>query len=89
MFDSVKFPLKPGAAIRTFKSILSNHEESEIFDFKEIWYVGHLAKKIDGAIWHEHNFGYDDEWGDYKVVLRDHIGYWYEIVSPIGKGSFG
>lgn len=61
MFDSVKFPLKPGAAIRTFKSILSNHEESEIFDFKEIWYVGHQAKKIDGAIWHEHNFGYDDE----------------------------
>jgi dual specificity tyrosine-phosphorylation-regulated kinase 2/3/4 len=37
----------------------------------------------------EHNFGYDDEKGDYKVVDNDHIGYRYEVISFLGKGSFG
>ena len=35
------------------------------------------------------NHGYDDEKGDYKVVVGDHIGYRYEIVEFLGKGSFG
>ena len=35
------------------------------------------------------NHGYDDDKGDYKVVLGDHVGYRYEIVDFLGKGSFG
>ena len=35
------------------------------------------------------NFGYDDDKGDYKVVLKDHIGYRYEVTDYLGKGSFG
>ena len=26
-----------------------------------------------------HNYGYDDDKGDYKIVVGDHIGYRYEI----------
>ena len=37
----------------------------------------------------EFNFGYDDESGDYKVVDGDHIGYRYEVIKFLGKGSFG
>lgn len=37
----------------------------------------------------EHNYGYDDDKGDYKIVVGDHIGYRYEVISFIGKGSFG
>ena len=36
-----------------------------------------------------HNYGYDDDKGDYKIVTGDHIGYRYEIVEFLGKGSFG
>jgi dual specificity tyrosine-phosphorylation-regulated kinase 2/3/4 len=36
-----------------------------------------------------HNYGFDDERGDFKVVLRDHIGYRYEVLDFLGKGSFG
>lgn len=32
---------------------------------------------------------YDDEWGDYRMVVGDHIGYRFEIMSRLGKGSFG
>jgi len=84
-----QFPLKPGAAIRTFKHLLSNHEQGEILDFKEIWFIGPKAKKIDAAIWNEFNYGYDDERGDYNIVFEDHIGYRYEVMSFLGKGSFG
>ena len=36
-----------------------------------------------------HNYGYDVERGDYKVVLRDHLAYRYEVLEFLGKGSFG
>lgn len=35
------------------------------------------------------NYGYDDDQGDYKVVVNDHIAYRYQIVDFLGKGSFG
>ena len=35
------------------------------------------------------NHGYDDDKGDYRIVVGDHIGYRYEIVDFLGKGSFG
>ena len=35
------------------------------------------------------NYGYDDDTGDYKIVMHDHIGYRYEIVEFLGQGSFG
>lgn len=38
---------------------------------------------------YNHNYGYDDDKGDYKIVTGDHIGFRYEIVEFLGKGSFG
>jgi dual specificity tyrosine-phosphorylation-regulated kinase 2/3/4 len=35
------------------------------------------------------NHGFDDERGDYNMVMHDHIGYRYEVLSELGKGSFG
>ena len=44
---------------------------------------------MKGTPTNEHNFGYDDEKGDYKIVMKDHIGYRYEVQQFLGKGSFG
>ena len=44
---------------------------------------------MKGSPKNEFNYGYDDEKGDYKVVLKDHIGYRYEVLEFIGRGSFG
>lgn len=35
------------------------------------------------------NHGYDDEQGDYQVILKDHLGYRYEVLEFLGQGSFG
>ena len=35
------------------------------------------------------NHGFDDERGDYNVVLHDHISYRFEVLQTLGRGSFG
>ena len=70
---------------------LNIFEKGEIIDFKDIYFCGtHRAKKHVGDLnASTANFGYDDERGDYNIVIGDHIAYRYEIVDVLGKGSFG
>lgn len=42
-----------------------------------------------GKLDEKSNNGFDNENQEYIVRLNEHIGYRYEIVKKIGKGSFG
>ena len=71
---------------------LNIFERGEIMDFKQIYFCGTQgASKIEGNAQAaaSSNFGYDDERGDYNIVLGDHLEYRYEVVDILGKGSFG
>ena len=81
--------MKPSKALKLFLNQLTDYEKGEILDYQEIYYIGLTAQKIHGTPKNEFNYGYDDEKGDYKVVMQDHIGYRYEIQEFLGKGSFG
>jgi dual specificity tyrosine-phosphorylation-regulated kinase 2/3/4 len=81
--------MRPGRALKLFMNQLSDFERGEILDYPEIYFLGLLAQKIKGSPKNEHNCGYDDEKGDYKVIMKDHIGYRFEVLQCIGKGSFG
>lgn len=35
------------------------------------------------------NFGFDNENQEYNVLMHEHLGYRYEVVKKLGKGSFG
>ncbi|CAH0474625.1 unnamed protein product [Peronospora belbahrii] len=35
------------------------------------------------------NDGYDDDNGDYLVLMGDHLAFHYEVLSALGQGSFG
>ena len=62
----------------------------EVLEYKQIYFLGKSAKiKIRGSVHAPHNNGYDDERGDYQVTLKDHIGYRFEVLDVLGKGSFG
>jgi len=37
----------------------------------------------------EHNDGFDDERGDYLVLVQDHLAYRFEVQRALGRGSFG
>jgi dual specificity tyrosine-phosphorylation-regulated kinase 2/3/4 len=70
---------------------LNIFERGEIVDYKDIYFYGtpNAAKHVGELQSDTANFGYDDERGDYMIVLGDHLSYRYEIVDVLGKGSFG
>lgn len=68
---------------------LTDYEKGEILDYKQIYYLGVGAKKIKGSPHQNYNSGYDDERGDYNVIMKDHIGFRWEVIEFLGKGSFG
>ncbi|KAI3326083.1 hypothetical protein HD806DRAFT_433841 [Xylariaceae sp. AK1471] len=79
----------PQDAIRI--AILNIYEKGEIIDYNDIYFCGtQNASKIVGDLHtSKPNFGYDDERGDYSIIMGDHLAYRYEIVDVLGKGSFG
>ena len=81
--------MKAAKVLKLFMNKLTDYERGEILDYPEIYFLGIGANKVQGSPSNEHNYGYDDEKGDYKIVMGDHIGFRYEIISFIGKGSFG
>lgn len=85
----VEFPIGPGKAIKAFQHKLNDFEKGEILDYRKIYFVGPEADKLKGCPTKEHNFGYDNDKGEYKTVMQDHIAYRYEVVGSLGKGSFG
>lgn len=68
---------------------LSDYEKGEILDYKQIFFLGLESDKIKGSPLKAHNYGYDDDRGDYKIAYKDHIAYRFEILEPLGSGSFG
>jgi dual specificity tyrosine-phosphorylation-regulated kinase 2/3/4 len=58
------------------RDCLTDYEQGEILDYKQIYHVGLKAKKIHGSLLQD-NFGYDDENGNYIIIKDDHISYRY------------
>ncbi|KAI0472953.1 hypothetical protein GGR56DRAFT_652549 [Xylariaceae sp. FL0804] len=79
----------PQDAIRI--AMLNIYERGEIVDYSDIYFCGtQNANKVVGDMnTSQPNFGYDDERGDYTIIVGDHLSYRYEIVDVLGKGSFG
>jgi len=80
-------------AVQKHGKCLSQFELKEIKEYKEVWYVGqNAANKLmipaDAHV-NNNNHGYDDSNGDYNVVMNDHLGYRFEVLDALGKGSFG
>ncbi|KAI2793228.1 hypothetical protein POX_b03280 [Penicillium oxalicum] len=70
---------------------LNIFERGEIIDYRDVFFCGtQNAKKHVGDLHSATaNFGYDDDRGDYNIVIGDHLAYRYEVVDVLGKGSFG
>ncbi|KAG0192867.1 hypothetical protein DFQ28_007340 [Apophysomyces sp. BC1034] len=86
----LRVAMSPQTALKLYKASLSPYERTEILEHSQIYFVGAHAKKRHASSDHTtSNFGYDDEQGDYHIVLRDHLMYRYEALEVMGKGSFG
>jgi dual specificity tyrosine-phosphorylation-regulated kinase 2/3/4 len=83
------FPLTPAQLIDKYKRQLTPYELQEVLDYPQVYFFGPLAHKIQASEEKPNNSGYDDDKGRYKCMKHDHIGYRYEILKGLGKGSFG
>jgi dual specificity tyrosine-phosphorylation-regulated kinase 2/3/4 len=82
-----KFPMSAKTALLAFPGEFSKFEQNEMQDYQYIYYIGHKSKIKPTP--EGNNLGYDDDKGDYHIIISDHIAYRYEILKLLGKGSFG
>ncbi|KAL0962875.1 hypothetical protein UPYG_G00346630 [Umbra pygmaea] len=88
-FEGHILPMSPEEVLTFFMDHLTDYEQGEILAYQEVWYLGLGAKKMNGSPSLPYNSGYDDESGSYLKVEHDHIGFRFEVLDVIGKGSFG
>ena len=87
--EKPEFPLGAGKALKLYMNSLSDYEKREILDYRQVFFLGLESKKIKASSLITPNYGYDNDKGDYKTALKDHIAYRYEVLEFLGKGSFG
>lgn len=88
LWKAIKVPTTPTMILKLFTTQLSSYEQSEILSYSDVYYIGLGSRKIKNNL-NSANYGYDDDRGDYKIVIGDHISYRYEILKILGQGSFG
>ncbi|GAA6037977.1 hypothetical protein JCM8097_009519 [Rhodosporidiobolus ruineniae] len=83
-------PLSPEDALSLYSRYLSPYEKEEILEYQKVYFVGpNCDKKAATKDIPTNNFGFDDDRGDYLLVMHDHIQFRYEVIDVLGKGSFG
>uniref|UniRef100_A0A668AK82 Protein kinase domain-containing protein n=1 Tax=Myripristis murdjan TaxID=586833 RepID=A0A668AK82_9TELE len=75
--------------LQFFKKYLTEFEQKEIKGYKKVWHLGQKAKKIQGSKSLSFNSGYDTENGYYRMVIKDHIAFRFEVLEEIGRGAYG
>lgn len=80
-WEDQKLPLTPTEVLSNFSDSLPSWEQEEIKDYPKVYFIGKSPKAKSAE--------FDDSEGDYKIQLRDHISFRYEIIRLLGSGSFG
>jgi dual specificity tyrosine-phosphorylation-regulated kinase 2/3/4 len=85
-FDSLDLPIKPETVLEKFYGYLNDYEKKEVLEFDKIYY---LPLRIPKIMQKEANSGkFDDDLGNYILMQGDSIGYRFEVVEILGRGSF-
>ena len=76
----VNYPFSTEVAATVYNKKLTCFEHIEILGYKDIYFLGQSSNKITDSL------NYDDEEGNYCIVIGDHIQYRYEITEVLGRG---
>jgi serine/threonine protein kinase len=100
-FNQIKFPMSCQDASRILAPYLWEIEKKEIFEFDTIYYFN-IQERIKnqgnanqpggtayGKLNEATNNGFDSDQQEYIVRYNEHLGYRYEVIKKLGKGSFG
>lgn len=74
-------PSKPAYIFSNCRNFLTDYEESEILNYREVYYIRSAPVQTKKSINQIPNF--------FHFVKNDHIAYRYQQIQVIGKGTFG
>ena len=80
--EKPSLPLSPAELLASRRDDLAPYEQSEVLAFERVYFLGNPAAKRPAA-------EFDTEKGDYQLRTGEHLAYRYEVISLLGKGSFG
>jgi hypothetical protein len=55
-WDETKVPYSSDSVLLSYSHLLTRYEQSEIKEYKKIYYIGHRAKKTEKIDWNEEKF---------------------------------
>ncbi|CDH59430.1 kinase-like protein [Lichtheimia corymbifera JMRC:FSU:9682] len=88
--QGIRVAMSHQAALKLHHAKLTCYERKEILEYPQVFFVGHHARKHKAVPrQHTHNHGFDDDQGNYRVTMRDHLAYRYEVLDVLGSGAFG
>jgi len=69
--------------LQHYSTYLTDYEKQEVLDYENVFYINisKSAPKRDSS--------FDNDASEYRCELQDHLAYRYEILSALGRGSFG
>ncbi|KAG2180143.1 hypothetical protein INT43_003931, partial [Umbelopsis isabellina] len=81
---------KSRSPLDDYMARLCPYERQEVANYGTVYYASPKESKHYAVLDKpEFNYGYDDERGDYNIIMHDQLCYRYEILGVLGKGSFG
>ena len=75
--------LTPREAMKKYSTFLTDYEKSEMIEYSQIYFISTIPNR------HKDPSTFSDSKKYYNIIVNDQIGYRYEILEFIGKGSFG
>lgn len=91
--NKFELPMSSKSLLKSFASILTPQEEHEVEEYDIVYFLGIRPIKTHGVNLSlgakKEQTSCDNEFGDYILNTRDHLAFRYEIISMLGKGTFG
>lgn len=97
--------MTPDEAFKCFSQYMWDVEKREVFEYKNIYFfpteerrktknnganMNSAGAQSDMGVFNEAtNNGFDTDSNEYISRINEHLGYRYEVVKKLGKGSFG
>jgi hypothetical protein len=77
----MELPIKVDKMFLKCTNFLTKYETEEIKHYNVIYYINQEEKSIMKKLKREKSYNFDDDNGDYKLIVGEHVAYRYEITG--------
>ena len=85
-FESLDIPVSGEAILQKFFAYLTEYERNEVIMTGKVYFLPLNIPKL--LIKNDTSTNFDDEQGNYNLILAEHLCYRFEILEVLGRGSF-